>query len=365
VPARYRTIAKAMRAARPGDRVVVSGGKWRHVRVARPGVVLAGQDGAVIVGTAKLTGRGSQLVGFTIRGSVVSPKRAEAIAVRGNTFERSGTIRADGDNVVIEENTIDVAPGGTTTGYAIAAFGGRAQVIGNRVQAASPGVLSAIVVTGRESSVTSNVVSVSGDPAGGSAAVAGIEVLGSHVTVEENDVSHSASAAGIVVRGDGATVSANSLHAATGGGAIVIGAGGALVSSNTIDGSGSSVGNGIELVGDGNRASWNTITGVGGDGLHVVSGAYVTLDSNAVTDARRGVHVYAEASDTRIVTCTASAADVGLLNAGSRTRVSGCTFLANRDHDVVVSNPCLVFEDNLFDTSLGTLEQPPDATPIP
>jgi hypothetical protein len=317
VPAKYRSIARAMRIAKSWDRVVVSGGKWKHVRVTKANVALVGEDGAVIVGTATVSGRGATLRGFVVDGSVVATKRATAAVVSGNTLRGEGDIVVAGESAVVDGN--HVAWG------AIRADGDDAVIAGNSV--------------------------VSAPGAGNSA----IEVRGTHVSVGLNDVSHSASAAGIVVRGDGATVQSNSIHADAGGDAIVVEAGVTLVSGNTIADAADSASNGITLNGTGNTVRDNTISGVGADGVRIVAGEYNGLNGNVVTGARCGFNVCAEATGTQIVACTATAACMGLLNSGAESTVTDSTFLANRDHDVVVTTPCHVFRNNQFSTSVGTL----------
>jgi hypothetical protein len=303
VPGDHDDVQSALRAARRGDRVVVVGGWWTDVTVRKAGVSLVGQEGAVLLGTTRLAGRGATLSGFTVAGTVVvTGARAKVL---GCEFRES----IDVTDAVRITRAADVAvEGNVVHGRSLVADRAkRATFRGNDLQ----GETASLVVSGpgaviEENRVAEGYVGVY-DPG---AAVTGNEVGAiwmvdaAHAVVRDNDVDFG----GILVDGRGALVEGNR----TPEGAIEVYGDHVTVTSNAACFVAVQAGDGV-VVAD------NHVVGVGvsiaADGALVIG--------NRIETAAGQSPVAVVGDDVRVVDNEIVGSAGGVWSAGARTEVSG------------------------------------------
>jgi parallel beta helix pectate lyase-like protein len=106
VPQDVRNLKDALLVARPGDRVIVTGGTWRNGRVMVSGVRLIGH-GATLTGLWEVYGTGSSIEGCTVRSGVIQVE-ADGVTLRRNRFVPPGNpTKVSGDGVsglLLEDN---------------------------------------------------------------------------------------------------------------------------------------------------------------------------------------------------------------------------------------------------------------------
>jgi hypothetical protein len=280
----------------------------RHTRMKRASVTVTGDDLSFVGNQSKQSDLDVTGDRASISGNVVEPQRevTAAFTVRGDGAVVEGNtitnfyegVRVAGADTVLRENTFD-------DGWKVATvIGDGASVSDNTVRTS----IASFLVAGDGASVTGNTIGL-GDA----------HVIGDDATVTDNTIGGASGAAAVTVAGLRATVTDNTLSGSWGGARVE--GDGATISGNVIDISNQGSGAAILSVGDGAVISDNSLTlnrpwGSGSIGSSGGNGP----DAVRYELAQSGYDAIASFGDgTQVV-----ANDVtGALNGGTAVRVQG------------------------------------------
>jgi hypothetical protein len=326
VPDQYASLAKALKAAKPGETVIVNGGTWKNVKVKKAGVRVIG-NAAKLVGSTLVSGRGATLTGFTVQGTVVVKGDdavvenctidagddgalglrvigASGVRIEGNTAALGRFVAERTEDVTFRDN---VFTGGTKSKLLVAGdgaivegnvlrqtdlsiYGAGAQVSGNEAKMIYGEGADGLVLDGNTLGLGGIAVEGEGIVVQSNTVADGfVHVYGSDATIREN------LAQGIQTGlGDGALVQDN----VVGSGAIRIEDDLALVVGNTVGSDARGFpGAGITAIGDGVVIRDNTVETVG-IGIFVPGDSAEILDNDlTVTDPRQDARLPAIQAD--------------------------------------------------------------------
>lgn len=415
VPQQFRNVRAALRKAKPGDRIVVSKGRYTgNVKLRKPGVSLvATGDVTLRNGRVQILADDVTVSGFTmdrmsmeiegdrahVVGNVLDQarrRRGDVVQVRARDAElRGNTISADesprsaageaisvvGDGAVLAENFITANPfqppvevdgdgvnlsGNRISGsFAPVVTGNSAVIDGNQLDplgAGAPG----LTVTGDGAVVTGNALN--GAPA--------VLVDGDGAEVGGNDVTAPVAGDSVVVQGDGANVHDNDVGGAATGTAVRVEGDDARVGGNRISGT---VRESVRVIGD-RAAVRDNVAGRAGSVAILVRGDDVVISGNETTSAPIGIHVHGTGftvEDNSLsgigVTAGPDPAEApGFTGiqvyvdpyAGERTssgRISGNTLRHVRGHAISVTGDRVTVRGNVVVQTPGAVGDPSDA----
>jgi hypothetical protein len=403
--ATYPTIAAAVAAAQPGDRIKVGPGVYQeHVVSAVANLQFLGRnavwDGTLTDGTAGVcltaTGGGTVVQGFTFR---AGQGGAAQIQLTGDDC-RVLKCASRGPNGRFVKITGNRALVDTCTLFAVDSTA--VEIVGN----------NALVQKVKTRQCDDNVVSVSGDDAtvakcafvasedsysvlivGNRALVSKntfldcddcLSVTGDDAVVENNTASHCGD---LAVEGDSLTIRRNKIDGTvddsngfdvtsrtpTGAGTIednkvtgtvqtglYVRCNNVTVRRNKVVNCGTEGGeSGVQVSGRGNNFSDNTVTGGGTHGFDVSGADNTFFRCTSSDNAADGFHV--TGAGTTLSSCKAELnTGEGLDNGGGSTSVAGCTFKKNRidvANDGTITNAASFADENTFTTG-GTTQAP-------
>lgn len=322
VPREYHLIELAADAAKPGDRIVVTGGRYGNVQIRRSDVTIVGR-GATLASNVWIDGSRVTLSGFRIEASgrrdvgvivtgddvvvadnrfvggdpalstPVMVKTGTGTRIEGNRFSASGIFVSRADGVVVRSNRVragkiriysDDATVESNTGPLIEMGGREIVARGNHAgeirTSQDGGTLEDNVVTGTLA-VQGSGNSITGNRLDGG----GIQVTGDDTSIRRNSVRRSRS--GVVVFGERADVGENVIELAASGrqrdfvGVSVRGEGpGSAIVGNRVD---HAYGNGIEVRFRGSIVANNVVHGTGPSASISVDGSENQVSGNEVS----------------------------------------------------------------------------------